>query len=336
MGITHPFGDHRSVNQAFPSAIPSVESDPFLMCDYFNMPESKGRADHEDDFPIGWHPHRGFDIASYLKKGTGRHGDSLGNRETFATPGMQWMSVGSGVEHAEGGANEKGQVSQGFQIWINVPAKNKMDDPDYGTVPNKDMPVVDIGRRSNARILAGQAFDNTITGPFRTKQPVQMVDFEMQENDLVEFEIDETMDTALLYVYEGGLAGAGNRRANLDRGTILLLDAEEISNRRISMVTSSGQTAGVMLFAGKKLREPIAWRGPIVMNTQEQIYETLMELRSGQFPPKRVEWDYKNYSSRPSGWTPPSTSEPPTSHCDGAGPKKEKMKDATDLRVKVA
>jgi len=334
-GITHPFGDHRAVKQAFPSAIPAVQSDPFLMCDYFDMP-SQGKAKHEDDFPVGWHPHRGMDIASYLKKGTGRHGDSLGNRETFPTPGMQWMSVGSGVEHAEGGGSAKGEVSQGFQIWINVPAKNKMDDPDYGTVPNEDMPVVDIGRRSKARILAGEAFDKTITGPFRTKQPVQMVDFEMQENELVEFEVDETMDTALLYVYEGGLSGAGDRRSNLDCGTILLLDAQEISNRRISMATSNGQTAGVMLFAGKKLREPIAWRGPIVMNTQEQIYETLLELHSGQFPPKRVEWDYKNYSSRPSGWVPSSPTESPTSHRDGAGSKKEKMKDTTDLRVTVA
>lgn len=336
-GITHPFGDHRTVKQAFPSAIPEVQSDPFLMCDYFDMPESKGKAKNEDDFPVGWHPHRGMDIASYLKKGTGRHGDSLGNRETFPTPGMQWMSVGSGVEHAEGGANAKGQAVQGFQIWINVPAKRKMDDPSYGTVPNEDMPVVDIGRSSKARILAGEAFDKTITGPFRTKQPVQMVDFEIQENDLVEFEIDETMDTALLYVYEGGLSGAGDRRSNLDGGTILLLDAQEVNNRRISMVTSGGQTAGVMLFAGKKLREPIAWRGPIVMNTQEQIYETLLELQSGKFPPKRVEWDYKNYSSRPSGWVPPtSSSKPPTPRRDGASSKKEKMKDATDLRVTVA
>jgi redox-sensitive bicupin YhaK (pirin superfamily) len=101
-GITYPFGDDRSVFQAFPAGIPSKESDPFLMCDYFNMIESNGKAKNDDDFPIGWHPHRGFDIASYLKTGIGRHGDSLGNRESFNTPGMQWISVGSGVEHAEG------------------------------------------------------------------------------------------------------------------------------------------------------------------------------------------------------------------------------------------
>jgi len=337
-GVTHPFGDHRTVKQAFPSAIPSVYSDPFLMCDYFDMTETKGKAKHEDDFPVGWHPHRGMDIASYLKKGTGRHGDSLGNRETFPTPGMQWMSVGSGVYHAEGGGNAKGEVSQGFQIWINVPAKHKMDDPDYGTVPNEDMPVVDIGKGSKARILAGAAFDKTVTGPFRTKQPVQMVDFEMGENDLVEFEVDGTMDTALLYVYEGALSGAGDRRANLDTGTILLMDAQEAAQRRISLATPRGQTAGVMLFAGKKLREPIAWRGPIVMNTQQQIYETMLELQAGDFPPKRVEWDYKNYSSRSSGWMPSSPSKvPPTSLRDDTGSNEKTTKNSTsDLSVTVA
>jgi redox-sensitive bicupin YhaK (pirin superfamily) len=105
-GVTHPFGDERSVYQAFPAAIPKEQADPFLM---FDAIESTGKASNEDEFPVNWHPHRGFDIASYLRSGTGRHADSLGNRETYETPGMQWMSTGSGVEHAEGGANDMGQ-----------------------------------------------------------------------------------------------------------------------------------------------------------------------------------------------------------------------------------
>jgi len=310
-GITHPFGDHRSVKQAFPAAIESKESDPFLMCDYFDMPNEGGKAEHEDDFPIGWHPHRGFDIASYIKTGVGRHGDSMGNRETFETPGMQWMSTGSGVEHAEGGANEKGEVSQGFQIWINVPAKNKMDDPDYGTVPNKEMPIVDsIGGKkagsSRARILAGDAFGG-ITGPFRTKAKIQMVDMELDENDTVEFEVGDGLDTAILYVYEGALEEINGRSSNddeglLDMGAIVLLDANSPDRRKVSLTTGTNRKAGVMLFAGKKLKEPIAWHGPIVMNTQEQIYDTFMEMRMGNFPPKRVDWDYKEWKARPAGW----------------------------------
>lgn len=330
-GITHPFGDHRSVKQAFPAGISSKESDPFLMCDYFGMKEQTGKARHEDDFPIGWHPHRGFDIASYLKTGVGRHGDSLGNRETFATPGMQWMSVGSGVEHAEGGANEKGTLVQGFQIWINVPSEHKMDDPDYGTVGDEDMPVLSIGtkEKSRARILAGPAFGNndetsttttSTRGPFRTKQEVQMIDFELQPGDRFDFEIANDLDTALLYVYEGALlepvhgddevtttttttttppTNANPKQPLLDRGSIVLFDATSNDRRTISLATAPDQTASVMLFAGKKLREPIAWRGPIVMNTQEQIRETFRDMRNGSFPPKRVDWDYKKHKSRP-------------------------------------
>src|SRR5210317_2005349 len=182
-GITHPFGDHRSVNQAFPAGISSEASDPFLMCDYFAMAERTGPVTDPDDFPVNWHPHRGFDIASYLKSGTGRHGDSLGNRETYETPGMQWMSTGSGVEHAEGGATKKGVFMQGFQIWINVPSQHKMDDPKYGTVPTQDLPLVklanddDNGKQvATARVLAGKIFETK--GPFATVQPVEMVDLE--------------------------------------------------------------------------------------------------------------------------------------------------------------
>jgi len=297
-GITHPFGDHRSVKQAFPSGIPSKESDPFLMCDYFDMMETKGKAEHEDDFPIGWHPHRGFDIATYLKTGVGRHADSLGNRETFATPGMQWISVGSGVEHAEGGATEKGESSLGFQIWVNVPSVHKMDDPDYGTVSKEKMPVKSIGKESTARVLAG-AFGGS-KGGFRTKVNVQMVDFEVQNDDEIEFEIEKGLDTALLYVYEGAVDSInGGVDQGLKMGSIVLFDADSEDSRRISIKTSPEKGAGVMLFAGKKLKEPIAWHGPIVMNTQDEIRETFREMRMGTFPPKRVDWDYKEYKSFP-------------------------------------
>lgn len=89
-GITHPFGDERSVHQAIPAGIDTTAADPFLMCDAFNMAEPQGKAE-VDDFPVDWHPHRGFDIVS--RSGTGRHGDSSGNRETFDTPGMQVRTV---------------------------------------------------------------------------------------------------------------------------------------------------------------------------------------------------------------------------------------------------
>jgi len=312
-GLTHPFGDHRTVKQAFPAGIPSVDSDPFLMCDYFDIKETNGPVQDEDDFPVGWHPHRGFDIASYLKSGTGRHGDSLGNRETYETPGMQWMSTGSGVEHAEGGATEKGVLMQGFQIWVNVPGARKLDDPRYGTVPSNDLPLVasTSSQNAKARVLAGtfttrddtDADDNgdsVVKGPFETVQPVQMIDFELEPNGSISFEVESGLNTAMLYIYEGTVVSVNDgEETELEAGTILLMDAEITERRTIKLTTSADSNAGIMLFAGKKLQEPIAWHGPIVMNTQEQVHDTMMELRMGDFPPKRVDWDYKRAAARP-------------------------------------
>jgi quercetin 2,3-dioxygenase len=298
-GITHPFGDARSVKQAFPANLGTKDADPFLMCDYFDMKETKGQASHDDEFPVDWHPHRGFDIATYLRTGVGRHADSLGNRETFPTPGMQWMSVGSGVEHAEGGGNDKGVLVQGFQIWINVPGDRKMDDPRYGTVPPSDMPLVDFGGAASARVLAGEALG--VKGPFETVQPVQMIDFELKANAKVSFDIAIGLDTALLYVYEGSLASVnqGTKDGSADAGHVIVLDADSEEQRGLELQASSDQGANVMLFAGKKLKEPIAWHGPIVMNTQFQIEQTFREMRSGKFPPKRVNWDYKDIAAFP-------------------------------------
>jgi hypothetical protein len=295
-GITHPFGDSRSVKQAFPAGIPSSLSDPFLMCDYFDMKESKGPATHEDDFPVDWHPHRGFDIATYLKSGTGRHGDSLGNRETFSTPGMQWMQTGSGVEHAEGGATEKGVVVQGFQIWINVPSERKMDDPKYGTVPTKDLPLLKLNENVSARVLAGHTLGTV--GPFQTNQPVEMIDFELKNSAVAELDIGKGLDTAMVYVYEGSLEDL-NGSGPLQAGNIVLMDADSDEKRGLQLKTSSNSTAGAIVFAGRKIREPIAWHGPIVMNTQDQIRAAIHELRTGQFPPKRVDWNYKRLSAKP-------------------------------------
>lgn len=305
-GITHPFGDHRTVKQAFPSAIPSEQSDPFLMCDYFYAEEKNGPAKHEDDFPVGWHPHRGFDICSFLKSGTGRHGDSLGNRETYSTPGMQWMSTGSGVEHAEGGASLRGDIVEGFQIWVNVPKQNKMDDPRYGTVPTDGLPMAQLNPENHgtatARILAGEAFG--AIGPFETVQDIQMIDFELAPGTTIGFDIKEGLDTAMLYLYQGRLQSlndGGNSRDNdtIEEGHVMLLDASSNEQRGVKLSSTSDSKAHVMLFAGKKLKEPIAWHGPIVMNTQEQVRKTIREIQTGQFPPKRVPWDYKTLASKP-------------------------------------
>lgn len=246
---------------------------------------------------------------------------------------MQWMSVGSGVMHAEGGGNDVGVLQQGFQIWINVPSGNKMDDPEYGTISNGAIPKLNIGTNgsSRARVLAGATKSSYFglyaaktygpnqyyVGPFTTKADIQMIDFEIASNDKIHFEIAQGLDTAILYVYEGDLSSLNGEVQSLKEGSIVVFDASEdpISKRSFTVTTpfnihssipriddnKEKKKTGVMLFAGTKLKEPIAWHGPIVMNTQEQIQQTFAEMRSGNFPPKRVSWDYKEWKSRPKG-----------------------------------
>ena len=257
-----------------------------------------------------------MDILSYFRTGVGRHGDSLGNREEFPTPGMQWMSVGSGVEHAEGGGTPKGVSQQGFQIWLNVPSQHKMDDPIYGTEPPEAIPQELVAPGAKARLLAGPMGDRT--GVFETKAFVQVVDFDLEAGAQLIHHIPTGMDCCLLYVYEGEAMVSGQTAR---QQTIVVFDASSDVDRVFELSASANGPLSAILFAGKRLNEPIAWRGPIVMNTSAEITSTFEELRSGQtiarlfanlvclneallvvagnFPPVRVPWDYKHIANRP-------------------------------------
>jgi redox-sensitive bicupin YhaK (pirin superfamily) len=293
-GITRPFGDERTVTQAFPSGVKKEDADPFLMCDFFDMP-STGEAKHEDEYPVDWHPHQGQTVVTYLKSGVGRHADSLGNRETFPTPGMQWMNAGSGVEHAEGGGNPVGTPGEGFQIWINMPGKHKMDDPTYGTEPPDSIPQLDVGSGSaKVRVLAGPFGDRV--GPMKVLVKIQMIDFELEASSSAAHAIPAGMDTCMVYVYKGNGALTGS--GPLKEGDIAVFDASVESKREFELSTGPDEAIRAMLFAGKKLKEPVVWHGPLVMSTQQQIHETIAKIQAGSFPPVRVAWDYKKLASR--------------------------------------
>ena len=128
--VTYPTGSKTfAVLQAFPAGFTAEEADPFLMLDHFGPAASKGLAATPDSFDVPWHPHRGQDILTYMVSGVGRHADSLGNRETFATPGAQWISVGSGIEHAEGGGTPAGVAQEGFQCVAGSPRPPRIGCP---------------------------------------------------------------------------------------------------------------------------------------------------------------------------------------------------------------
>lgn len=263
-------------------------------CDFFGPSKSKGRETDPDAFEVGWHPHRGMDICTYLIEGTGRHADSLGNREMFASPGMQWCSVGSGIEHAEGGGTEAGQNTTGFQLWLNVPAARKMDDPAYGTVDPALLPEADLGGGVTARVLAGTL--GGAAGPFRTVQSVSMLHLELPPGAALSHSVPAELDNALLYVFRGAAAlGSGEA---LPLHSVARFDASDAAARTIQL-RAGPEGAGLMLFAGKRLNEPIAWRGPFVMSTQEELAQTIREYQNGKFPPKRVPWDYRRLADFP-------------------------------------
>jgi len=294
---TFPTGNPNfSVMQAFPAGLNEYEVDPFLMCDYFGPSASKGQATDPDEFPVQWHPHVGMDICTYLKQGTGRHADSLGNRETYETPGMQWISVGSGIEHAEGGGTPEGKMDEGFQLWFNTPAEFKKRDPTYGTEDPKSLPVLPIANgASKATILAGKV--SGVEGPFKTVQPVQVVDFEFNAGvDQYDHVVPADFDQCVLFVYNGS-----GRISDSDVGAmaVLKLNAADAAKRIIKFSTAAESPMKVMLFAGKQIKQPIAWHGPFVMNTDQEIREVMLANRTGRFPPKRVPWDYKNWRAFP-------------------------------------
>jgi len=288
---TYPTGNKDfAVLQCFPAGFTAKDADPFLMCDEFGPSLSKGPVDDPDEFPINWHPHRGQDLLTFMKEGTGRHGDSLGNRETFNAPGIQWISAGSGIEHAEGGAGAVGEVQHGFQIWVNVPADRKMDDPRYGTHSSEDIPIF----KENGliiRVLAGELGD--CSGPFKTVQPVQIFDVTLDANTNWVHEVPKLLDNCLIYVYKGSATICGDE---VSAGSVIRLNATTES-RKVAFVTKAGVTA--ILFAGKMLNEPIAWQGPFVMNTDAQIQKTFSEYRGGTFLRKRANWNYKDISTKP-------------------------------------
>ena len=286
--------------QAFPGAFRAEEADPFLMCDKFGPKASDGVETDPDSFPIGWHRHRGMDIMTYLIEGIGRHADSMGNRETFASPGMQWCSVGSGIEHAEGGGTPKGQNMTGFQIWINVPSSHKMKDPDYGTEPPENLPTFQLPEKKGlCRLLAGEHEGKT--GPFRTITAVQMVDYVLEPEAAVLHQVlPATLDTCLVLCYSG--SGRVNG-IEMNENDIIQLNADSSDVRGIQLETAASSSGrgggGFLFFSGKKLGEPIAWRGPIVMNTQAEIELAYSELRRGTFLKKRAQWDYHRIATKP-------------------------------------
>jgi len=242
-------------------------TDPFLLFDHFG-------SDNPDDYLRGfpWHPHRGIETMTYMIRGEVEHGDSLGNKGKIGAGDAQWMTAGSGILHQEMPQRTTGTL-RGFQLWVNLPKKEKMREPEYRDIISDKIPLFeDTGIK--VKILSGEY--RGITGAARdiSGDPLY-IDVSLDTGK--EFIIDIDMErNKFLYLFDGGII-YGSDSLDIKSGSMIVFGNGE----RLKIRTS--QKARFIIFAGKPLHEPVAWRGPIVMNTKEELDIAFGELQTGTF-----------------------------------------------------
>jgi len=250
--------------------------DPFLMLDGF---DSVNPQDYIKGFP--WHPHRGIETITYLIQGKIEHGDSLGNKGTINDLECQWMTAGSGIIH-----QEMPQISErmlGCQIWVNLPAKNKMTSPAYGDITQDMVPVVSE-ENAEIRIIAGSYKDKN--GMFEGKYiKVTYIDVNLAPDSTWIYTQTPNDETLFVYLLDGMLAVDDNLSDFENKSCAVLFtscDKDSLLNDAV-VVRSGNQGARFVLLAAKPLRESVAWGGPIVMNTNEELELAFEELDKGTF-----------------------------------------------------
>jgi redox-sensitive bicupin YhaK (pirin superfamily) len=264
------------------------ELDPFLLFDDF-------RNDRPDDYAAGfpWHPHRGIETITYVLAGTVDHGDSLGNQGSLGAGDVQWMTAGRGIVHQEMPTGDAQGRMHGFQLWANLPASLKMTAPRYQDVQGGEIPEVTDNDGTRARIICGSFWGKTGPVDGIAAEP-RYIDIWVPPGRRKSLPV-ETSRHAFAYVFEGS-----GRFANASEPQGVLHEAVdgtetvtwESAGDRSLVVFDSGDEVVVqagengirfLLVSGKPLGEPVAWHGPIVMNTQAEIQQAVTELRNGTF-----------------------------------------------------
>ncbi|MBS4028690.1 MAG: pirin family protein [Ignavibacteriales bacterium] len=268
------------------------EFDPFLLFDDFRNENPK---DYMAGFP--WHPHRGIETITYVLAGDVTHQDSLGNKGTLGAGDVQWMTAGSGILHQEmPKGNAKGQM-HGFQLWANLPSSLKMTSPRYQDVEAKEIPVVTEDDGTQVRIICGDFWGKKGPVDGIAADP-RYVDVYVPPGKRKTLKV-ETTRNAFAYVFEGSgnFSDASEPQSVLTEKT--KLDGNETlewaKNRSLVSFDSGDEVTvragenGIrfLLVSGTPLREPIAWGGPIVMNTQEELRQAFAELHTGNFIKER-------------------------------------------------
>ena len=247
-------------------ALPDL--DPFLLLDEFGSDDAEA---YIAGFPD--HPHRGFETVTYMLAGRMRHRDNKGNEGLLTAGSVQWMTAGRGIVHSEMPEQDEG-LMQGFQLWLNLPARDKMTAPRYQDIPPDRIPLAAPAPGVEAKVIAGELFG--------TKGPVEAgatepfyADVRLAAGAAVEAALPEGHN-AFVYVYEGA-AEVGEPAQALARGTIAVLT----TGASVRLASEAG--ARLILVAGKPLREPVAKYGPFVMNTENELRQAFADFQAGRF-----------------------------------------------------
>lgn len=245
--------------------------DPFLMLDEFG---SESANDYIAGFPA--HPHRGFETVTYMLEGHMLHEDHMGNKGHLRNGDVQWMTAGRGIIHSEMPQQEHG-LMRGFQLWLNLPAAEKMKPAHYKDIPASEIPVANLKNGGCIKVIANSAVidGKVVSGPIQglTTQAIYW-DVHLPLNEKFTHAIPVTHNT-FIYVYEGAVA-VGEDARKLDAGNAGLLGAGD----EISVVALTDDTRFILL-AGIPLKEPIAQYGPFVMNTTDEIEQAIQDYRNG-------------------------------------------------------
>lgn len=251
---------------------PSIRLDPFLMLDEFG-------TDRLEDYIAGFppHPHRGFETVTYMLDGHMRHEDHMGNVSQLTEGGVQWMTAGRGVIHSEMPQQQEGRM-RGFQLWINLPAAEKMKPASYKDIPAADIPIafIDGGK---VKVIAGNFVTDTVevTGPIQglTTAPV-LYDVELAAGNTFETALPTTHN-AFVYSYEGSVSIGGESKQT----ALVTQSAGVLSAGDRVRISANKDLSRFLILAGRPINEPIAQRGPFVMNTEQEIEQAVRDYHDG-------------------------------------------------------
>ncbi len=245
--------------------------DPFLMLDEFS-------SNDPDDYIAGFppHPHRGFETITYMLEGRMRHEDHLGNVGLLGSGGVQWMTAARGIIHSEMPEQESGAM-RGFQLWLNLPAKDKLGEAGYRDIPAQQIPRLTTSAGVEVVVIAGQFDDGEISQAGAVQRPhtePQLFDLHLPPGSRIAPRLADGQ-RVMLYVYEGLLELPEASKQAVSAGHLVRLTDEG------QLRLASAQGARVLLIAGTPLREPIVQYGPFVMNSREEIEQALRDFRDG-------------------------------------------------------